>query len=383
MKYLPLIWAGLWRKPARTILTLLSVSVAFLLFGTLHGVIAGFDTGIEMLSDTRLRVQSRAGILTGLPLAHLPDIESVDGVAGLGYFAIFPSYFQVPLNPIAAGAVEMDRFFQGFPDVTISEEHQLAMKSNRMGAIIGEDLAIEHAWEIGDRVTLTSGFWAQEDGTRDWSFEIVGTYRFKGAGLPSNEFWFHYEYLDEARSRAKGTVHLYFVTIDDPLLAGRISADIDRLFINATYPTITENEKDWLRSRLDQIGNIEFFVNAIIGAVLFTLLFLTGNTMMQSVRERTPELAVLKTYGYSDVMIILLVLAEALILCVIAALLGLGMASLAFPSIFAGLGVGPIPLTLSVIVDGFAIAILLAVLSTVPPAWRAQRLNIVDALAGK
>ena len=116
-----------------------------------------------------------------------------------------------------------------------------------------EELAEKYQWEIGDKVTLTSGFWPQENGSDSWTFEIVGTYRFKAGGLPSNEFWFHYDYLDEARTRSKGMVHLYFVTIFDPLEAGRIAAEIDREFINATYPTISENEKDWLRGRLESL----------------------------------------------------------------------------------------------------------------------------------
>ena len=238
-------------------------------------------------------------------------------------------------------------------------------------------------WQIGDMVILTSGYWAKDDGSRDWEFEIVGTARFKNDGLPANEFWFHYEYLDEARSRAKGTVHLYFVTFTEVEMAGEISANIDRLFINTSHPTITQNEKDWLRSRLEQLGNIEFFVNAIIGAVLFTLLFLTGNTMMQSVRERVPELAVLKTYGFSNRAVILLLLVESSILCLTAALLGLSIAAMSFPMVFEGLGIGSIPMPTAVLIDGAIIALLLAILSTVPPAWRAQRLNIVDALAGR
>lgn len=383
MKYIPLIWAGLWRKPTRTILTLLSISVAFILFGLLHGVIAGFETGIKELSETRLRVQSRAGIFTPMPLAHLSQIETIDGVEGVGYVSIFPAYYQQPTNPIGGGAIKMDRFFQGFPDVDMSPGAEERMLADRRGAIIGTDLAENYGWKTGDIVTLTSGYWVKEDGSRDWEFEIAGTSQFKNKGLPSNEFWFNYEYLDEARSDAKGTVHMFFVTFKEPERAGKIAADIDKLFINTPYPTISQMEQDWLRSRLQQIGNIQFFVNAIIGAVLFTLLFLTGNTMMQSVRERVPELAVLKTYGFSNGTVVALVLTEAAILCVIAALIGLGLAAAAYPNVFAGLGVGRVPMPLGVIRDGAVIALLLAILSTVPPAWRAQQLNIIDGLAAK
>ncbi len=383
MKYFPLIWAGLWRKPTRTILTLLSVSVAFLLFGMLHGVIAGFDTGIQQMSESRIRVTSRAGILSPMPLSHLSGIETVEGVEGVGYAAIFPSYFQQQTNPIGAAGLKMNRFLQGFPDVELSEGTQERMDTNRRGAIIGADMVENHGWKIGDTVTLTSAYWEKEDGSRDWEFEIAGIFKFKNDALPANEFWFHYEYLDEARSRQKGTAHMYFVSIGDPEAAGRISADIDKLFINTPYPTISQMEQDWLRGRLEQLGNIQFFVNAIIGAVLFTLLFLTGNTMMQSVRERVPEFAVLKTYGFSNNAVVSLVLFEAAVLCLVAAFIGLGLAAAVYPNVFAGLGVGKIPMPVGVFRDGAVIALILAILSTVPPAWRAQQLSIIDGLAAK
>lgn len=383
MKYFPLVWAGLWRKPARTILTLLSVAVAFLLFGMLHGVIAGFESGIDQLSDTRLRVQSRAGILSPLPLAHLPSIESIEGVEATGYAVIFPAWYQEQTRQVGAAAFQVDRFFETFTELTLKPEYAQAMLANRRGALIGEDLALANGWKVGDTVTLTAFFYQQEDGSKDWTFDIVGTYRFMNDKLPSNEFWFHYEYLDEARVQAKGTVNLYFVTFDDVMQAARIAEEIDSRFINSAYPTITENEKEWMRSRVESIGNIEFFVNAIIGAVLFTLLFLTGNTMMQSVRERIPEFAVLRTYGYTSQGIISLMLAEAALLCGLAALLGLALASIVIPRVFAGIGVGEVPMPFVVFRDGLVIAMVLAVLSTVPPALRAGRLKVVDALAGR
>lgn len=383
MKYFPLVWAGLWRKPTRTILTLLSIIVAFVLFGMLHGVTAGFDAGIEQMSETRLRSQSRINLLNGLPLAHLMRMEQVAGVKRVAYLTVFPAYYQQPTSPIPAAALSMRRFFDIFPDVKVSDSVRAAMLSNRTGALVGKDLATRHGWQPGDKVTLASTFWAQENGSKDWTFEIAGLYRFKDDALPSNEFWIHYDYLDEARTLRKGTVTLYLIGIDDVRESGRIAEEIDQEFVNSANPTSTQSEKEWLRGRIEELGNIEFFVNAIIGAVLFTLLFLTGNTMMQSVRERIPELAVLKTYGFSNATVILLMFSEALILCLSAALIGLAIAAGVFPSIFSAMGIGAVPMPPDVIYLGLGIAVLLAVVSTTPPAWLAQRLNIVDALAAR
>jgi putative ABC transport system permease protein len=195
--------------------------------------------------------------------------------------------------------------------------------------------------------------------------------------------WINYSYFDEAREFANGTVTLYFASINDASRAARISEDIDRQFANSTFETQTQNEKDWIRAQINQIGDIAFFVNAIIGAVFFTLLFLTGNTMMQSVRERIPELAVLKTYGYSNVGVTGLVFAEALLLCGAAAGVGLWIAATIAPSIYRTLGAGGMPFPTGVVALGFGLAILVAVISALPPALRVQRLNIVDALAGR
>jgi putative ABC transport system permease protein len=223
----------------------------------------------------------------------------------------------------------------------------------------------------------------RKDGAPEWTFEIVGVYGSADGKMPSNEMWVNYPYFDEERTSGNGTVTLYFAHIDDPARAGAISERIDALFANSPNETQTQNERDWLRGRIAQIGNMAFFINAIIGAVMFTLLFLTGNTMMQSVRERIPELAVLKTYGFRDSAVVALVLGEALLLCGGAAALGLLVAKLLSPSIFRAIGAGGLALPWTVIGTGLGVAAIVALVSALPPAWRAQRISIVDALAGR
>jgi putative ABC transport system permease protein len=383
MKYLPLIWAGLWRKRARTVLTLLCVVVAFALFGLLNGFTAALGGIIEAMSDTRLRIMSRVNITQPLPLAHRSRIETVPGVDGVSYYNFFAGYYQEPRNSVQTGAIDVETFDAIYPEIELDPSYVEAMKRTRNGALVGEDLAAERGWKIGDKIPLGSSIWRRKDGAEGWDFEIVGSYRSPSGRVPTSELWINYDYFDEARQAANGTVTLYFVKIHDSSRSAEISEQIDALFANSTSETQTQSEKDWIRAQIAQIGDIGFFVNAIIAAVMFALLFVTGNTMMQSVRERIPELAVLKTYGFGDAAVVGLVLAESLLLCCAAAALGIGISAAISPSIYREIGVGGINLPWSVVAVGLGLAAAFAMVSAALPALRAQRLSIVDALAGR
>jgi putative ABC transport system permease protein len=385
MKYFVLIWAGIWRKRARTVLTLLSIVTAFMLYGMLHGVTAGLDDAIDQMSVTRLRVMNRVNIIDSLPLSYLPQIEALPNVEKVAYYQTFVGYYQEPTNGVAVGAVDIDRMLSVYPEIVLPDDQREAMKRTRTGAVIGRDMAEQRGWKIGDRIPISSQVFRQKDGSYDWAFDVVGIYDFAEAyeDFNASEMWVNYDYFDEARGVGNGLVILYFVGVDDADLAAPISESVDALFANSPAPTQTMNERDFLRAQINQLGDIDFFVTAIIGAVFFTLLFLTGNTMMQSVRERIPELAVLKTYGFGNGLLMTLVFAESLLLCVFAAAVGIAIAATFFPSILRSIGVGALPMPPSVFAIGIACAVLLAIVSALPPAMRAQRLNVVDALAGR
>lgn len=385
MKYLRLVWAGIWRKRVRTILTMFSIVTAFVLYGTLHGVTAGVDGAIEEMSAARLRVMNRINIIDSLPLAYKGQIEALPNVEKVAYYQTLAAYYQDPKDGIGVGAVDVDAMLDVYPEIVLPDEQRAAMRTTRTGAVIGQDMADRWGWKIGDRVPVTSRVFAKADGSRDWVFDIVGIYDFADAyeGFNANEMWVNFEYFDEERVTSKGLVLLYFIGIDNAELAAPISESVDALFTNSPSPTQTMNEKDFIRAQLAQLGDIDFFVTAIIGAVFFTLLFLTGNTMMQSVRERVPELAVLKAYGFGDGLLMTLVLFEALLLCLFSAALGMGIAAAFFPQILSALNVGTLPLPLSVALLGLAFGVVLALASALPPALRARRLKVVDALAGR
>jgi putative ABC transport system permease protein len=304
-------------------------------------------------------------------------------VEHVAYYNFFAGYLGEPRNSVSVGAVDIERLLATVADIDIPPEQVEAMKSSRAAAVVGADLAAQRGWKIGDRLSLRTGFWQRKDGAAEWPVEIVGIVRSKSGTFPTSELWMNYAYFDEARSTGTGTVTFYFATVAPGANVAETAEAIDRVFANSTGETQSQNERDWIRAQVRQLGDIGFFINAIIAAVMFTLLFLTGNTMMQSVRERIPELAVLKTYGYGNTAVTLLIFAESALLCLAAASLGLGIAEIVTPLVYRRLGIGGMPLPVSVLTTGGVIATAVAVASALPPAWRAQRLSVVAALAGR
>jgi putative ABC transport system permease protein len=381
VKFFPLVWSSLWRKKARTIFTLLSIMIAFLLFGLLQGVNAWLNAFGTGSNANRLYVVSRVSQVQPLPGAYLHQIDKVPGIRQSTYIAGFTGFYQEKSNTLVAFATDVKTFFALYPDWQVAPEQLAAMSRNRAGAIVAAPLMRAFGWKIGDRIPLRTSVMKQ-DGSTDWNFEIVGVYDVPSTPAEANRILINYAYFDEARLMERGTAWAFVVAVDDPTQSAQICAAVDALFVNSSYETVTQDEKAFVQGELRELGDVSLMANAIVAAVLFTLLFLTGNTMMQSVRERTPELAILKTVGFSDRSVTVLVLVESVLLCVLAASLGLAAAAAVFP-VTAVLGLGGFALPLKVVAIGLAIAVVLALASGVPPAWRARRLVIVDALAGR
>lgn len=385
MKYLYLVWAALRRRPVRTFLTLLSVTTAFFLFGVLQGINVGIDGVFKLLNTAHLDVMSRVSLTDPLPLSHLNRIAAIPGVAHVTPLNALAGTYQRPSDIQVVLGVDMDALTKIYENIKIKPEVVEAMRRTRTGAVIGRSLAKKEGWKIGDRIPIRSINMSNKDGTNNWVFDIVGFYDMDQAEW-ATRFWANYDYINEGRSTGKDTVVQFLVGVTDAGQSAKVSQAIDDMFSNSPNQTTTQNEKDYVESLMRQIGDISFLVNGIVGAVLFTLLFLTSNTMAQSVRERVPELAVLKTLGFSDGSVQWLVLAESLALSILAALLGLGIASLVLPvitSLLSSQGVGPMHLGPLVVGAGVATAVVLALVSGVLPARRARRLDIVAALAGR
>jgi len=386
LKYLPLIWAALRRKPARTLLTSLSIVTAFFLFGTLEGINVGIDNVLKLTSVSHLIVQSRVNQGAAMPLAHEVQIQSVPGVTAVAPFTVVVGTYQQPNNPMIIIGTDIDAMLKISTDLMVAPEQAAAMRRTRNGVIVGVTTMKQYGWKVGDRVPVR-GIAAKADGSSDWQFDIVGTYTLQQPDWATRIFA-NYDFVNEALSTGKNQSVLFYVGIRDPAKSAAISQAIDDRFANSPDQTNTANEKDATENTLGQIGNYSLVINGVCGAVLFTLLFLTANTIGQSVRERTAELAVLKTLGFTDTGVQWLVLAEALTLAMVAAGLGVALSSWVLPWITSGptlsaQGIGAMHVPNLVYAAAALIALLLALISGVPPAVRARRLNIVAALSGR
>lgn len=387
MKYFPLVWATLWRKKTRTILTLLSIVIAFLLFGVLETVDYGFSHPSDaVVGADKLITTNKFSITLQLPFSDIQQIRSIPGVAEVTWITWFGGYYQESKNFVFALPIDTETYFNLHKDeFIVSETDMRAFRTTRTGSLVNVALMKKFGWKVGDKLPLHSTIWTQKkDGSLDWVFDIVGSFDAKDptmASQQSSSILFHYEMFDEGRSFGKGEVGWFEERIADPAQSVAIAARIDALFANSSDETKTQPAKEFTMAFIKQFGDIGFVLRAILGAVFFTLLFLTGNTMMQSVRERIPELAVLKTLGFGDRTVLGLVIAESLLLCMTAAAIGLALSFGALPILKQGLQ--GVELSPKALLPGVGVAIVLALIVGLPPALRAMRLNIVDALADK
>jgi putative ABC transport system permease protein len=380
VRFLPLIWSGIWRNPGRAILIFLQVCVAFALLGMLQGL----KTGVEhVVGDTRadlLIVHGSLSMIDSLPLALLEPIKSVPGVKAVVPVELFGATYQNPSQKLGVVAIRPDEGWLSAFTFTISPEQVAAFRKMRTGAIIREGLVKKYGWKVGDHIPLI-GTAAKMNGSPDWAFDVVGTYTDSDVGGGKETLLVNYDYFDEARLLGKGTVKHFNVAVSDPKMAVTVADAIDRRFANSSNETRTESLRELAQSQLQSIGDLNFLIRSIVSAVLAALLFATATMMMQSIRERTPELAVLKTLGFTNRTVFLFILAEALTVFIAAAACGLGLATLVFP--LASQIVRGLSMPLVVVVVGLACAAAVAVISAAVPAVLAARLNIAAALASR
>jgi putative ABC transport system permease protein len=354
--------------------------VAFILFGILAGIDAGFATLLERSRMDRLFTDPRFG--APLPISYAEQIAKIPGVTVVAPRWGLGGYYQEQTNGMGVIGTD-ERFFAARPEMSVTKEQLETLRRTRTGAIVGVATARKYGWKVGDKFPLQSPM-PRQDGSRVWAFDIVALMDNEDNPGQEPRTVVNYTYLDEERVALKGTADRFILRIDDPARATQISRAIDNLFTNSSAPTRTVSERSSRESGVNWIGDINFFTDAVLGAVAFMLLFLTGNTMMQSVRERTPEFAVLKTLGFSDGRVLMLVFGESVLLCSFAALAGLAIAKLVIPLVRDDIpGADIVQMPWIALLSGLAFALLVALVSGLLPALRAKRLSIVDALAGR
>jgi putative ABC transport system permease protein len=378
MKFFPLIWMNVWRRKIRTTFTLLSIFIAFMLFGFVMTVRTAFGFGVDIAGNDRLVLINKVTLILPLPISYLQRIQQAPGVEKVTHQTWFGGAYQEPRNGIASMAVEPDTFLEIYKEIKLPEEEIKAWKADKQGVIVGKDIAKRNGWKLGDRFQLLAPSWQPK---QPWEFNVSGIYD-GGPSVNKNQLFLRYDYLDENRTEeAAGIVGWYVVQIADPAKAVEMGQDFDAMFANSGFETKTTTEKGFADGFAKQVGDIGTITVAIASIVLFMFGLVAASTMVQSVRERTNELAVLKTLGYADAKILLLVLLESLIITVGGGGLGLltawGLIQLGDPT------GGLLPLyTLppSNVAVGFALMILMGVVAGLMPAVGAMRLKITDAL---
>ena len=382
MKFFPLIWRNLLRRKFRTVFTLGCVFISFVLFAFLMIVRAAFTMGIDFAGADRLWMMHKVSIIQFMPVSYLQTIASTPGVALTTHATWFGGNYQDKPNQFMMAATEIDKYLKLYPELKLAPEQLQAAMADRQAAIIGKDTAERYGWKIGDRIPIQGTIWQSADNNM-WYFNVAGIY--DGAKeVDKTQFLFRYDYFDEMRQGAKGMVSWYVIKVDDPSTGASIAAKLDGNFANSPAPTKTAPEKAVIADFAKQTGNIGAMITAILVVVFFTILLVVGNVMAQSVRERASELAVLKTLGFSDGSVLGFVLAEAAAMCALGGLLGLGIATLLGALIEKGSG-GQFQLSVGgyVWMIGLLAIVLMSIAVGLLPALRAQRLKIVDALAGR
>ena len=378
-----LVWSNLFRRKLRTVLTLFSVLVAFLLFALLRTATDAFSGGgFSQPGIDRLVVAPKYSIIEPLPVSYLREIESVEGVDSAAHADWFGGVYQDPRNFFPQYPVQPLDWFDLHPEYIIDPGELDAFARTRTGAVAPAELAEKYGWKVGDKVPLQGQIYAMRDGSRLWEFDLVGTYRGPENEPQPGEFLFHYDFFSEANEYGEGNVGWFVVRITDTERAPEIASAIDALFENSLNPTRTSTEAEYNRQFMEQVGDIELMMTGILGAVFFTILLLTGNTMAQGLRERVPELAVLKTVGFTDAAVAWLMLGEALLLCSLGAILGV------LAAVGVALAVGPqledflgeFEVSWSIAAAALGVSVLLGLAVGAVPSLSARRLSIVDAL---
>lgn len=379
-KYLPLLWANLGRKRLRTSLTLASIIVAFLLFGLMQTMRVALTGSPDLAGVDRLVTLHKISIVQSFPLSYLNRIRGVDGVKVATTSNWFGGIYQEDRNQIGTFAVDVPSFLEVYDDYKIPPEAKEAWLKDRTAAIVGKVVAERFGWKVGDTIPIRSNIWTQKDGANTWPMKIVGI--FDATNGDNQAIYFHYDYLNEARSQIKDEIGMVVIKVADPSRSEQIARTVDSLFANSSTETKTSTEKAFIQGFANQMGNIGKLLTAVAAAVFFTMLLVTANTMGQAIRERINEIGVMKTLGFSGAGVTGMILGEALLVTALGGFTGLGLAAL------AGKGIGKAMQQFFPVLGmpgwtwavGTVLILVLGGLAAALPCMQAARLQIVDAL---
>ena len=379
MKFLGLVLKSAKRSKRRTLLTVMSVAIAVFLFAALRAVLDGFNAGAEAASSTRVVTIRSTSLMFQMPISHLETIKNIPGVQDVTYASWFGGIYKDPKNFFGQFAIDPEGYLRMYPEILLTPVERKAFLDDRTGCIIGEGLARTYGFKVGDKITLQVGIPIY--GQRDYDFTVRAIYRSGGAAVDNQSMMFHWKYADE-RSMLKGQIGWYVTQIANPDQAPQIMRAIDEKFANSPYETKTDTERAFQTSFVSMFGNLNLLLGSIALAVVITTLFVAANTMAMSVRERTTEIAVMRTLGFPSATIFLLVAGEGLLMATVGGILGIGVAYTIVNPRFLNAGgfIPEIGVNNTNVLVALALSVGIGVLAGLIPATMASRLKIVDAL---
>ncbi len=379
MKYLGLILKSARRSRRRTILTIVSVALAVFLFASLRAVLDGFNAAADASSSTRIITLRSTSMIFNMPTSHADTIRGIPGVRDLSWANWFGGIYKDPNNFFANFAVDADSYLRLYPEIQLPPDQKRAFLEDRTGCILGEGLAKRFGLKLGDTFVLTPGIPIY--GTQDYNFTVRGIYTSSGGAVDNQSMYFHWKYIDE-RGTVHGQVGWYVSLIADPEQEARIATTIDQKFANSPFETKTDTEKAFQTSFVKMFGNLNLLLGSIALAVVITTLFVAGNTMAMSVRERTTEIAVMRTLGYPAGTIFALIAGEGLLMSVVGGVLGVALARVVIrPNIVAGGAFIPeLKMSDLNMIVALGLSGVIGIVAGLIPATMASRLKVVDAL---
>ena len=384
MTLVELVQKNLFRKRLRTILTIVAIFVAFLIFGILATFQKALNAGVEVAGADRLITVNKINFTLPMPLAYATRTAAVPGVKQVAHAEWFGGYYKEPRNFLVAFAIDPKNYLDIYPEYVLPPAQREAFLRNKTGLVVGKAVADQYGWKTGDRVPLKSNIYRQRNGSDTWDFTIEGIVTGNDARVDTNFVMFHYQYLADTRSFGDGTTGWMILKTADTKENARIMREVDALFANSAFETETKTEQAFNKAFAEQLGDLGFIVTSVVGAAFVTILLIVGNTMMLTVRERTNEIAVMKTIGFTTNRIFGLVLAESMLLALIGGVLGV-IAAWLFSFALAGplSRFGPVAFSYDTALTAFVLMALLGFLTGVIPAYRAMNTNIITALGRK
>ncbi|MEP7705011.1 FtsX-like permease family protein [Paraglaciecola sp. 25GB23A] len=383
MKDFYLIYKNLTRKKMRLFLTTFAIFIAFLIFGAIMSLRSALNAGVEMSADNRLVVVHKTSFTNPLPYAYVNKVKAIEGVKDVTHANWFGGYYKEPRNQVVSFAVDPQSYMTVYPELVVEPEQLSRWYKNQTGILVGERIAIANNWKVGDRIPLSSNIFSQKTGGQTWEFEIDGIFKGNEEKIDTSYVLIHYKYFNETQSWGGDSIGWLILTTLDASLNEQVAKVIDSEFANSNNETDTSTEQAFNKAFIDQIGNIGLIIFGVVFMAFFTILIVVGNTMVLAIRERTNEIAVLKTLGFASSRIFKMVLVESCLLAFLGGLLGIGGAFIIIKGASEQMArfLPNLVLGSDVLLQALAYMLVLGLITGIAPAISALRLNIVTAFS--